>query len=127
LRIQSWTFLSILLLATPFSLAAQESEQSPNSDVVLEYARNPDNVVVTFDIVGAFRDATPLLRIYGDGRVRVHRQREGDLEMWLDDSELTDLVERIYSSGLLTTDTQLLRQSAEEILDNSQSNRPGPW
>ncbi len=67
----------------------------------------------------AEQDPTPLLRLYGDGRARVHypvyMKRAGDYELQLSTDEMRNLLADLEGEGLPTLDVaggELLRRGA---------------
>ena len=93
-----------------------QEQTKENTEPILEYARDADTVVIMLDQVGAFRDEVPLLRIYGDGRVLVHRQTVGDYEMYLSSQEIDVWLRYLYDLGVLTFDADSVRRATHEIL-----------
>ena len=72
-----------------------------------EYAEEPDALVIQFsqDVGVLDPDPTPLLRIYGDGLVRIHfpvyMKRAWDYTLQLAPNELRDLVGSLVEGGLI--------------------------
>ena len=72
-----------------------------------EYAEEPNSLVIQMsrDVGILDEDPTPLLRVYGDGLVRIHfpvyMTRAGDYTLQLDPSELQDLVGSFVDGGLM--------------------------
>lgn len=71
--------------------------------------RDPGAVVVSYrEIWGelAEQDPVPLIRVFGDGRILVHHpvytHQAGDYEMWLQPTELEDLLSSLLAKGLAT-------------------------
>jgi hypothetical protein len=78
---------------------------------VLEFASDPNTVIVEYTHIHhmlAEPDPTPLLRIYGDGRVRVHypvyMAKAGDYELWLSAGELRGIVLGLAADGIMDFD-----------------------
>ena len=67
-------FFAVFLVAVAASAIAQEPAEP---DFRIEYSGAPGEVVVEYDVVNAIESTQdtgePLLRVYGDGRVRVYR------------------------------------------------------
>jgi hypothetical protein len=93
---------------------AQDKAEQP-SDPLFEYSRDPDTVVILFDLRGGLREDVPVLRIYGDGRVLVHRDIKQDFEMHLSDEEIQIWLRFLYDQGVLTFDAAIIRRSTAEI------------
>ncbi len=83
----------------------------------------PDAVLVSYkDVWAEFRDQdpTPLLRVFGDGRVLVHypaySPKAGQYALQLAPQELDSLMTSLLSKGLATVDLEALRttKAAEE-------------
>jgi len=104
------SFISTWFLA--FATQAQSFYDYPRTAnfVVIEYSQ-----VIT--MIGD-PDPTPLLRIYGDGRVLVHypayMKRGGDYEMRLDDTELQQLIASLELKGLFSYDKNSVRQLKQQ-------------
>ncbi|MCH8205081.1 MAG: hypothetical protein IID09_07935, partial [Candidatus Hydrogenedentes bacterium] len=94
-----------------------QEQTKENTEPILEYARDADTVVIMLDQVGAFRDEVPLLRIYGDGRVLVHRQTVGDYEMYLSSQEIDVWLRYLYDLGVLKFDQAGIKRAAREVHD----------
>lgn len=104
-------FAVLTALCVGMSLSAQETGDSAGAaDYFIEYSASPSQVIVEYDVENMREsdDTAPLLRIYGDGRVLVHRNQYavdgGDYEMYLSQGELTTLLQTLYDNGVLTYD-----------------------
>ena len=81
-----------------------------------------------------FRDEVPVLRIYGDGRVLVHRMTLDDHEMYLSNQEIDIWLRYLYDLGVLTFDRDAVKQKifeigmirAAEAEARGQTEFPGP-
>lgn len=86
--------------------------------------RDPAAVVVSYrEIWGelAQQDTTPLIRVFGDGRVLVHHphysKNAGDYVVWLQPAEFENLLTSLLANGLATFDPRAainLKQSKEQ-------------
>ncbi len=114
------TFGAITLVAP--SLAEIDSSAVPPAHFA--WNRDPAVVVVSYrEIWGEFanQDPTPLIRVFGDGRVLVHHpsytSKAGDYEMWLHAAELENLLSSLLANGLATFETRAvenLKRSKEQ-------------
>ncbi|MCP3956525.1 MAG: hypothetical protein GY719_01595 [bacterium] len=98
-------------------LAAQQP--APN----LEYSPDPGTVVVQYTHIHhmlAQRDPQPLMRIYGDGRVRVHypvySPDAGDYELRLTPRELRELLHGLAGDGIMDFDQSAARQQRQQAV-----------
>ena len=98
-----------------FSSGFGQERTEENTEPILEYARDADTVVILMEIYGDFSDDIPELRIYGDGRVLVHRQTVGDYEMYLSSQEIDVWLRYLYDLGILTFDRDNVKQAVFEI------------
>ena len=76
---------------------------------IATWDRDPEALLVSYqDIWGelANQDPTPLIRIFGDGRVLVHHPvytpKAGEYELWLEPTELEILLLSLLAEGLAT-------------------------
>ncbi len=95
-----------------------------------DYPRSADFVVIEYSQIITMledQDPTPLLRIYGDGRVLVHQpahtSHAGDYEMKLNDAELHALITSLEQKGLFSYDNKKVAQLKQQTL---QKNLAGP-
>ena len=78
-----------------------------HAQLAFQASEDPGTVVIelTQDVGIEGGDDTPLLRIYGDGRVLVHvpvyMRRAGDYSLQLDPGELTGLLQSVVEGGLV--------------------------
>ena len=129
-RTSSILGLGVVLFALAGALSQAQVE---TPDYHIAYSGSPDAVVIEYDVESAIKkiDDTPLMRIYGDGRVHVHRQpyREGagDYEMHLTEKQLADLLQLMHDNGALSFDTksvaQDLRASKAARANSARSGR----
>ena len=89
-----WLFLAIV-----FAAPVMASEPDSYAKAQVEYSRDPGTVLISFrEIFPEFadQDPTPLIRIYGDGRVVVfhpaYMKQAGQYEMMMSRNELEDLL-----------------------------------
>jgi len=113
--------LSFILLSPVAALAADQRAGAETTAPSYSFPRDADTVVVRFDRVpGEFaaHDTTPLLRVYGDGTVRVHypswQRGAGDYQLKLRASELQDLVAGLVGDGLPAFDAKVARRRIDE-------------
>ena len=97
--------------------AVVTSAQAPQA---FQASENPGTVVIqlTQDI-GVEGDDTPLLRIYGDGRVLVHfpvyMRRAGDYGLRLDSTELDGLLRTFVQGGLVDFSVEGVREEIRQV------------
>ena len=106
-----------VLACWAFSSGFGQEQTEENTEPLLEYARDADTVVILMEIYGDFSDDIPELRIYGDGRVLVHRQTVGDYEMYLSSQEIDGWLRYLYDLGVLTFDQVGIKRTAREVHD----------
>jgi hypothetical protein len=103
--------------AIPLLCAATVSWAQDEPDFQIEYSGSAQAIVVEYDVESAIEktDDEPLLRVYGDGRVRVHRQpyrqNAGDYEMKLSEDDLAGLLQFMHDNGAMTYDAKAVGQS----------------
>ena len=104
-------------------------ESSASSKAIIEYSPESDRLVLSYGTSGGMMapaDATPLLRIYGDGRTLVHfpdaSQRAGDYVLQLTHEEMTALLESVSVKGVMTFDADAIKRE----IGNAVNARPGP-
>ena len=110
--------VGVLSAAAIVGLAAAvvASAQTP---LAFQASENPSTVVMQLtQDVGVEGDDTPLLRIYGDGRVLVHfpvyMRRAGDYGLRLDSTELDGLLQTFVQGGwLISPSSACARRSAK--------------
>lgn len=88
-----------LVMALSFPASVMSADISPKPSPSIEYSRDPATVLVSFREVFpefADQDPTPLIRIYGDGRVVVfhaaYMKQAGQYEMMMSRRELEELL-----------------------------------
>jgi len=97
----------LVLFAASVWLPAQQSASD------LAFPADPNYLLLSFTYIHSMLedpDSTPLLRIYGDGRVHVHypvyMQRSGDYELELGNLELRQLLLSLAETGAMDFDAQ---------------------
>ena len=119
MKIKSITVLGVALIGLLSPLLAQVSFQ---------YAQEPDTPVVVLkrtsgELGGA--DPIPLLRIYGNGSVRVHfpsyLKRAGDYELQLSRTEMETLLASLIEQGLMGFDPLAATRQKEEIAQQAKT------
>ncbi|MFT5139821.1 MAG: hypothetical protein ACI9H8_000956 [Lysobacterales bacterium] len=108
-----------LLCVTPAISAGTDQSAVTHID----YSRSPETMLVSFgEIWPEFtdQDLTPLVRIYGDGRVVVHlasyMKQAGKYEMLLSANELEDLLLQL-TPILASFDTEDIKRQKRELDD----------
>ena len=111
----------LMLFAASVWLPAQQS--APD----LAFPADPNYLLLSFTYIHSMLedpDSTPLMQIYGDGRVHVHypvnMQRSGDYELELGNLELRQLLLSLAETGVMNFDAQdvgQLRQQEVERLE----------
>lgn len=120
-KVSKYTTVSLLLIFLLFNTTAlfaqqivESSDQSAGfrfttrSDVVEPVIHYHQNIHMLSSIPDK-----PSLDIFGDGRVVVHfpayMKKAGDYEMWLDATELKNLIKALSSDGVLDFDEQRVK------------------
>lgn len=92
-------FASWLMIAMTWSTQVNGASATANDGAYVEYSDDPATLLISFREIFpelAEQDPTPLVRIYGDGRVVVfhpfYMKQAGQYEMMLSRSELEDLI-----------------------------------
>ena len=126
------TFGVITLAAS--SLAEIDSAATPPAHFA--WNRDPAAVVISYrEVLGelAEQDTTPLIRVFGDGRVLVHHPRysskAGDYEVWLQPAELENLLSSVLANGLATFEpsaAESLKRSKEQVRLQAAVGAPKP-
>jgi len=82
----------------------------------IKWDQDSETMVVSYrDIWGEFtnQDPTPLIQIFGDGRVLVHyavyTPKAGEYELWLQPTELRNLLSSLLTKGLATFEPEAVR------------------
>ena len=83
-------------------------------------SESPNTIVIQLtQDVGVEGDDTPLLRIYGDGRVLVHfpvyMRRAGDYGLRLDSTELDGLLQTFVQGGLVDFSVERVREEIRQV------------
>lgn len=123
-------FVNCLILVVFFSapLAAADTESYAGAHI--EYSRNPTTVLVSFrEIFPEFADQnpTPLVRIYGDGRVVIfhpsYMKQAGHYEMMMSRRELEDLLLQLTPTlmNFDAQDVKLKKKASDDLLLASAS------
>ena len=95
-----------------------------------EYAAEPEALVIQLsqDVGILDADPTPLLRVYGDGLVRIHfpayMKRAGDYSLLLDQSELEDLIASFVEGGLIDFSPEATRAQMRGLAAASRAQAP---
>ena len=95
-----------------------------------KYPEDPDFCVVelryVLPLIGD-QDPTPLLRIYGDGRVRVHyptyMKKAGDYELRLTSGEVKKILSTCAEKGVMTFDPHDIQRQMEEADARQRARR----
>ena len=96
-----------VVIAATGLIALTWSVRTASAQATFEYAAESDDLVIQLsrDVGILDEDPTPLLRVYGDGTVRIHfpvyMRRAGDYTLQLDPSELQALVGSLVDGGLI--------------------------
>lgn len=117
-----------------YSVAEIDSAAAPPANFAWNH--DPGAVVVSYrENWGelAEQDATPLIRVFGDGRVLVHHpdytKKAGDYELWLLPEELENLLSSLLANGLATFEPRAvkdLKQSRDRIRVEAASKAQQP-
>jgi hypothetical protein len=115
LAMRIWNYGLLLGCTLASALATSSAAEQPVSGA-LEFSRDAETVVIQFsERPHLLRDPDPgpSLRIYGDGRVEVHRpaymQPAGDFTLTLSPEDLNALVESLVSRRLVDFDADRVR------------------
>ena len=100
------------------------------AQLTFEYAEEPDALIIQLSqnvgIVDA--DQTPLLRVYGDGVVRIHfpvyMKRAGNDTLQLSRSELQNLVASFVEGGLIDFSPEATRAQMRGLAAASRAQAP---
>ena len=117
-----------LLAALPAALAAAPAAGQPGAS--FGFPADPEFLLLEYRQTIPMleeSDPEPLLRVYGDGRVRVHQPRyrvdAGDYELVLSPAELRALVRSLIDRGLPGTDTADLARARRALEDRRRAER----
>jgi len=122
--------LICLVGASVYATSLIASEASPQAKAHIEYSQNPGTEIISFrEIFPEFadQDPTPLLRIYGDGRVVVfhpsYMKETGQYEMMISRNELEDLLQQLTPTmlGLNPKDVKKKKKESDDLLRVSAS------
>lgn len=112
-----------LVLAVLCAAPVMSADTDAHPNAYIEYSRNPATLLISFSEVlpeFADQDPTPLVRIYGDGRVVVHlasyMKRAGQYEMLLSRSELEALLLEL-TPALLSFDAEDVKRQKQDLDD----------
>jgi hypothetical protein len=115
-----WLILAMIYAAPVISI-----DISPDPKATIEYSRDPGTELVLFrEVLTEFadQDPTPLIRIYGDGRVVVfhaaYMKQAGQYEMMMSRVELEALLLQITPvlMGFKTEDVNSQKEAMDELL-----------
>jgi len=115
-------------MAMASAVPAMSASTDPNAKASVEYSQNPATVLVSFrEIYPEFadQDPTPLVSIYGDGRVVVfypsYMKQAGRYEMLMAPDELKALLLQLTPVLLSfdTADVKNQKKAADDLLWNS--------
>ncbi len=102
------------------AIAASAAAQTPLAS--FSWDESAETVVVSYRDVWAElanQDPTPLIRIFGDGRVVVHHPdytpRAGEYELQLRPAELESLLASLLDKGLATVEPEALHRSKASV------------
>lgn len=100
------------------------------AQLAFEYAEEPDVLIIQMsqNVGIENEDQTPLLRIYGDGLVRIHfpvyMKRAGNYTLQLTQRELQSLVESFVTSGLIEFSPEATRAQMRGLAAESRAQAP---
>ncbi len=114
-----------LILAMTITMPVLSADRSRYPNATIEYSHDPGTVLVSFREVFpefADQDPTPLIRIYGDGRVVVfhaaYMKQAGQYEMMISRSELEQLLFQL-TTALMDFDKEEVKnqkKATDELL-----------
>jgi hypothetical protein len=119
-----------LVLALAFTSPVLSVETGSDTKALIQYSPDPGTVLVSFrEVLPEFadQDLTPLIRIYGDGRVVVfhasYMKQAGQYEMMMSRSELDALLLQLAPvlMDFNMEDVQSQKKAADELLWASAS------
>lgn len=107
----------VVVAAASIVMADFAGAQDEDAGLRIEYSNSPDAPIVEYDIESMIgrADLTPRLRIYGDGRVRVHypayMTTAGEYEMKLSEAEVAALLRDLHDNGAMSFDEKAVDQA----------------
>jgi hypothetical protein len=120
-----------LVFAMTFAAPVNSANTNSISVASIEYSRDPTTVLVSFrEILPEFadQDPTPLVRIYGDGRVVIYHpaymKQAGQYEMMMSPRELEDLLLQL-TPALINFDekeVEMQKKASDKLLLASASD-----
>ena len=125
----------VVAIAATGLTALTWSVRTASAQATFEFAAESDALVIQLsrDVGILDADPTPLLRVYGDGLVRIHfpvyMRRAGDYTLQLDPSELEDLVTLIVEDGLVDFSPEATRarmRGIDAARRAQAGGQPGP-
>jgi hypothetical protein len=119
MRIRRIIFFWVLI----FNSILQVNPQSVMAQKAIGYAREANKIILQYTLMISeikAQEPTPLLRIFGDGTVKIHfpmyMKRAGDYYLKLSEQELEALVSFLDENGLFDFDAPKIRQLKNEKL-----------
>jgi hypothetical protein len=97
------------------------AQQLDEPDFAIEYSGSPAVPVITYHVETAIEsdDQQPLLRVYGDGRVHVHKpwhnRDAGDYQFNVSEDEMASLLESLQENGVMTYDAKSVAQQRQTL------------
>lgn len=129
-------FITLLAAVSVLLVGASSSGQETEQDFAIEYSGAPDAVILEYDVESAAQmtpdTGEPLLRVYGNGRVVVYRPGPDDpsvghFETQLADTEVAQLLTRLYENGAITYDAKAVHDKLNDArAARANSARGGP-
>lgn len=91
---------------------------------ICEYSPAADNLVLEYHVAFgelAAGESLPRLRVYGNGRVRVHNppfmKNAGDYELWLSEQEMDELIASLVEKGVLDFDESRVKAAKKQRIE----------
>ena len=121
-KVRRW-WAVLVIAALPFCAYAPGATAAPgDSHPWFTLAEDSSEPVIEYTLVHHLLragDPEPLLRIYADGRVRVHlptyMKRAGDYELHLSPEQLNELVRALARDGIMDFDPAMTRQQVASL------------
>lgn len=117
MRLDQRNAVAALACAAWLATVAPAVGQEPT----IELPQNANAVVLEYNTIHhmlAQQDPEPLLRVFADGRVRVHHPvymaKAGDYETRLSDGELRGILESFAAGGILDFNTSVVKSEREQ-------------